>query len=540
MPSHDKGKLSSFHQLLPRPDSRRGLINLGGTVLRTPFGTATVADIFQIQESIETLKRNNGDIAHSLLNQVTYIKNLDTFSRVNTEAIANMSKVVKDFMINAREKFYETNRDIMWLNVTMYSQSEIYMAVRQLEFSILQLSQQIDGLLAAIQFMLHGKMAMTLISPVVLHSILRNISFHLPENYELVAGTKLENIYRYYDLVKVTITGNSHNVQMIMSLPIKTVNQQFTLYKLVVMPSRILKDKFMEYNAEFSHFGLSYSQRDYILIKEEHLQQFIRGSLTICPANIAIHDVNALSCEASLFFQSMKGKNQCRRNLLLHYQTSSLQRHGSTWIYHFPKEESVTIRCPKGTSWITHTQQLRDGGIIHGATTCAITTHNLRTLPEVRQVDYTFLDNPVVYVPDLEPILSAHETPKFEEMIPADTLELDHIKTLVKTPHKSLDVDTLFQVHELTVPQQSQQYWLVFSVTSVCVLTMVLAIGCMLRSKFYYLFHCSANRSKRDSNPRLRDATQQTFEIDQVSNTAQSEQQENVGFTTYSLQAAIP
>jgi hypothetical protein len=90
-------------------------------------------------------------------------------------------------MINAQEKFYEINRDIMWLNVTMYSQSEIYMAV-QLEFSLLQLTQQIDGLLAAIQFMLHGKISMSLISPSVLHSILRNVSFHLPENYELVAG----------------------------------------------------------------------------------------------------------------------------------------------------------------------------------------------------------------------------------------------------------------------------------------------------------------------------------------------------------------
>jgi hypothetical protein len=325
-----------------------------------------------------------------------------------------------------------------------------------------------------------------------------------------------------------------------MSLPIKTVNQQFTLYKLVIMPSRILKDKFMEYNTEFSHFKLSFSQRDYILIKEEHLQQCVRGSLTICPGNVALHDVNTLTCEASLFFQSMKGKSQCRRNLLLNYQTPSLQRHGSTWIYYFPKEESVTIRCPKGTSWIMHTQQLRDGGIIHGATTCTITTHNLRTLPEVCRIDYTFLDNPGVYVPDLAPILATHETPKIKEMIPADTRELDHIKTLMSTPHKSLDVDTMFQVHKLTVPQPRQQCWLVISVISVCVLTMVLAIGCMLRSRLYYLFHCNTARLKKDSNPVRRDATQQTFEIDQRPNTAQSEQQENVGFTTYSLQAAIP
>jgi hypothetical protein len=247
-----------------------------------------------------------------LANQVTHIINLDRLTRVNTEAIANVSEVVKDFMINAHEKFYAINRDIMWLNITMYSQNEIYMAVRQLEFSLLELTQQIDGLLEAVQFMLHGKIPMTLISPAVLHSILRNISFHSPENYELVAGTKLENVHIYYDLIKVTIVGNSHSIKMIMSLPLKTANQQFTLYKLVVMPSRISKDKFMKYHTEFSYFGLSLSQRDYVLLNVEHLQQCIRGILTICPANVALHDANTLTCEASLFFQSMRGNNQCR------------------------------------------------------------------------------------------------------------------------------------------------------------------------------------------------------------------------------------
>jgi hypothetical protein len=154
---------------------------------------------------------------------------------------------------------------------------------------------------------------------------------------------------------------------MIVSLPIKTVNQQFMLYKLVVMLSRILKDTFMKYYTEFSYFLLSFSQRDYVLLNAEHLQQCVRGSLTICPVNVALHDVNTLTCEASLFFQSMRGNNQCRRNLVLNYQKPSLQRHGSTWVYYFPKEESVTIRCPKSTSRTTHTQQLRDGGIIHGA-----------------------------------------------------------------------------------------------------------------------------------------------------------------------------
>jgi hypothetical protein len=77
------------------------------------------------------------------------------------------------------------------------------MSVRQLEFALLQLEKQIDQLLAAVQYTLIGKLPVTLISPSTLQSILRNISLHLSENYELVAGTQWENIHLYYGLIKV-------------------------------------------------------------------------------------------------------------------------------------------------------------------------------------------------------------------------------------------------------------------------------------------------------------------------------------------------
>jgi hypothetical protein len=95
-------------------------------------------------------------------------------------------------------------------------------------------------------------------------------------------------------------------------------------------------------------------------------------------------------------------------------------------MYYFPRERPVTIRCPKGASCTTHTEQLLGGGLIHGATACAITTNELRTLPDVYRLDYAYLDTPVIYVPDLAPILAAHETPNIEEIVPATR---DHCMT---------------------------------------------------------------------------------------------------------------
>ena len=103
----------------------------------------------------------------------------------------------------------------MWLNLTINSQSSVYMAVRQLEFAVLQLTQQIDELLAATQSILQGKLPIALVKPTILNNILRNVTLNLPENYELVAGTSRENIHLYYDLIKVLVLGNVHGINVL-------------------------------------------------------------------------------------------------------------------------------------------------------------------------------------------------------------------------------------------------------------------------------------------------------------------------------------
>jgi len=66
-------KLHDFYQILPRPGPRRGLLNLGGNILKTIFGTATVSDIHELHGVLD-LQNRNSDIVYSLANQLTYVK----------------------------------------------------------------------------------------------------------------------------------------------------------------------------------------------------------------------------------------------------------------------------------------------------------------------------------------------------------------------------------------------------------------------------------------------------------------------------------
>ena len=48
-------KLHDFHQILPRVDRRRGLVNFSGSVLNTLFGTAAIANIHLIHDTLNDL-----------------------------------------------------------------------------------------------------------------------------------------------------------------------------------------------------------------------------------------------------------------------------------------------------------------------------------------------------------------------------------------------------------------------------------------------------------------------------------------------------
>jgi hypothetical protein len=64
----------------------------------------------------------------------------------------------------------------MCLNLTIHSQSEVYMVVRQLEFPILQLSQQLSEVIEAIQHVLLGKIPVSLLNAAMLRHFEKRVT----------------------------------------------------------------------------------------------------------------------------------------------------------------------------------------------------------------------------------------------------------------------------------------------------------------------------------------------------------------------------
>jgi tRNA splicing ligase len=151
-------KINDFYQILPRPDPRRGLINLGGNILKSIFGTATVSDVHELHSVLDFQNRNSY-IIHSLSNQLTYVKKEADTTSLNTESIANLSSIVKDSIIQSHDEYQQNIRDMFWFNLIFLGHATTYTAVRQMEFTLLQLTQKLNEIFEAVQLVISGSLS---------------------------------------------------------------------------------------------------------------------------------------------------------------------------------------------------------------------------------------------------------------------------------------------------------------------------------------------------------------------------------------------
>jgi hypothetical protein len=86
-------------------------------------------------------RQKNSDIVHSVSDQLSYVKNL---GKINAEAIANLSNVVKEQMMQSHDQLPNLARDMFWLNATFHTECSVFAVIRQLEFTLMQLIQEID------------------------------------------------------------------------------------------------------------------------------------------------------------------------------------------------------------------------------------------------------------------------------------------------------------------------------------------------------------------------------------------------------------
>jgi len=93
-------------------------------MLKALFGTAVVSDVTHLHDLFDKLQSNQHNNVHSIDNQITYIKKLDSDTSENAELIANLSIFIRDNIIRSHDRFQKITKGLLWLNLTVYGQRE--------------------------------------------------------------------------------------------------------------------------------------------------------------------------------------------------------------------------------------------------------------------------------------------------------------------------------------------------------------------------------------------------------------------------------
>ena len=127
----------------------------------------------------------------------------------------------------------------------------------------------------------------------------------------------------------------------------------------------------------------------------------------------------------------------CRRKLLVHHNTPSLQRYCTLWVYQFATQQRVTLHCEKANAQIPRKKTLEGTGLLRNLTGCHITSPELHTFPEIHGTTDACIETPIIYLPDNISVLNDHELQQIRDMpLPNlqrlnDTLQSHNVTTHV-------------------------------------------------------------------------------------------------------------
>ena len=150
--------------------------------------------------------------------------------------------------------------------------------------------------------------------------------------------------------------------------------------------------------------------------------------------------------------------------------------------------------------------------MILNASSCWITTNELRTLPELHGKTQSAVSSTHIYVPDKISIVADHEIPLIKELLLAEVKQLEDVKSKVMVPSQSFDVDSLFHIKQATLHQTHQTNWQLIAISIVCVIAILGILYLSFRSSLHNAAtRCFSSRAvpepstaeQNPSSPRL-------------------------------------
>jgi hypothetical protein len=86
----------------------------------------------------------------------------------------------------------------------------------------------------------------------------------LAGGYDLIVSLRPNNVFMHYEIIQAVMLADLHSYKLVMIVSLKTMNVQFILYRVAVLPVRLFNNTFVQFEVVKDDFGIDILQRRYL------------------------------------------------------------------------------------------------------------------------------------------------------------------------------------------------------------------------------------------------------------------------------------
>jgi hypothetical protein len=137
----------------------------------------------------------------------------------NAIALATVARVLENVITNAITNQDHFENAVQYLKTLILLQSNVSRAMRELEFTVMQLQQEVEQLQEGFETSATGRLSLVLIPPHNLSKILQEVTLRLLQDDSLRAASNVENMYVYYEVATMQVYAITTAIRLVVRIP---------------------------------------------------------------------------------------------------------------------------------------------------------------------------------------------------------------------------------------------------------------------------------------------------------------------------------
>ncbi|KAE9539574.1 hypothetical protein AGLY_004826 [Aphis glycines] len=273
------------HTTLRSVRSKRGLINIIGSAMKTLFGVCDEECAEETLRHIDKVEGTNERMIHVIKDQITVVKS-------SIIGINSASTELNILYIELKQKQISLETNIKALINNTYTLEILLLSNRI--FSIFtalmtQYSYETQTLSAIITAARTGVLHPSLVTPRELAAQLVDVKLNLPLNLNLPMGTFPSEIHEFTKITKIAVFYSGSQIVFLIKIPLIT-ETQLTLFKIIPIPHSVGIDRAdnkthsIVLKPEYQYVGITKNRRQFTTFTETELLHCTETeTFTICP-----------------------------------------------------------------------------------------------------------------------------------------------------------------------------------------------------------------------------------------------------------------